>query len=141
SGPVVPLGTVGPLQHIESGSVQKMVDGSSVELLREMNEKRKKARIFPVAVIMSVLGTLLLFAISMPIWVPVLFGVVAAGLCWLAYMKDELRKTTVIFYDLEPEIEAAYGKLHAAFGAVRSCARSWHIGARADVRDRKYHAG
>ncbi len=141
SSPEVPLGTVGPLQDIESGAVQEMVDASSAELLREMNDKRRKVRILPGAIALSIVGTLLLIAGSMPTWVVVLFGVLAIGSCWLASIKDELRKTTVILYDFEPEVETAYAKLHDAFGLLRSCSRTWHIEARGEVRDRKYHAG
>lgn len=56
-------------------------------------------------------------------------------------MRDELRKTTVILYDLEPDVEAAYARLHDAFGVLRLCSRTWHIEARGEVQDRKYHAG
>ncbi|GIV55354.1 MAG: membrane protein [Candidatus Kapaibacterium sp.] len=141
SGPEVPLGTVEPLHDVESASVQEMVDASSAELLREMNEKRKKVRLLPGAIALSIIGTLLLFAAGMPTWLIVLLGTLAIGFCWLASMKDELRKTTVILYDLEPEVESAYERLHDAFGSLRSCSRIWHIEARGEVRDRKYHAG
>jgi hypothetical protein len=77
----------------------------------------------------------------MAAWLIVLFGALAVGFCWLASMKDELRKTTVILYDLEPEFETAYARLHDAFGVLRSCSRIWHIEARGEVLDRKYHAG
>jgi len=60
SSPEVPLGTVGPLQDIESGAVQEMVDASSAELLREMNDKKRKMRILPVAIALSIVGILLL---------------------------------------------------------------------------------
>lgn len=136
-----PLGTAGPLHDVESGSVHEMVDASSADLLREMNEKRKKARFLPGAIILSVIVALLLVAGGVPAWLIALFGAIAVGFCWLASMKDELRKTTVILYDLEPEIEAAYSRLHDAFGVLRSCSRTWHIEARGEVRDRKYHAG
>jgi hypothetical protein len=141
SGPEVPLGTVGPLLDVESGSVQQMVDASSAELLREMNEKRKKVRLLPGAIALSIIGTVLLLAGGMPTWLVVLFGALAVGFCWLVFMMDELRKTTVVFYDLEPEVETAYAKLHEAFGLIRSCSRVWHIEARGEVRDSKYHAG
>lgn len=136
-----PLGTVGPLQDVESGSVHEMVDASSAELLREMNEKRKKARLFPWAIVLSVIVLLLLLAGGAPAWLVVLSGALAVGLGWIASVRDELRKTTVVLYDLEPEVEAAYARLHDAFGALRACARTWHIEARGEVRDRKYHAG
>jgi hypothetical protein len=45
-----------------------MVDASSAELLREMNEKRKKARLLPGAIVLSVIVLLLLLAAGMPAW-------------------------------------------------------------------------
>jgi hypothetical protein len=118
-----------------------MVDASSAELLREMNEKRKKARLLPGAIVLSVIVLLLLLADGMPAWLVVLSGALAVGFCWLASMRDELRKTTVILYDLELDVETAYARLHDVFGVLRSCSRTWHIEARGEVRDRKYHAG
>jgi hypothetical protein len=118
-----------------------MVDASSAELLREVNEKRRKVRLLPGAIALSITGTLILLTGGMPTWLVVLVGALAVGFCWLASMKDELRKTTVILYDLEPVVETAYGKLHDAFGVLRSCSRIWHIEAHGEVRDRKYHAG
>jgi hypothetical protein len=59
----------------------------------------------------------------------------------LASLIDELQKTTVVLYDLEPEVETAYERLHEAFGVLRSFLRIWHIAARPEVLERKYHAG
>jgi hypothetical protein len=139
--PVIPPDTVGPLEDIESRSVLEMVDASSAELLQEMNDKRQKVRLLPAALVLSIVGTLLLLAYGMPTWTVVLCGCLGAIASWLASMKDQLRKTTVILYDLEPDIEAAYARLHDAFGVLRSCSRIWHIEAKAEIRDRKYHAG
>jgi len=141
SHPEVPLGTVDPLQAFESGSVQEMVDGSNAELLREMNEKMRKVRLLPGMITLSIIGTLLLLAGRMPSWLIVLFGAVAIAFCWFASIQDQLRKTTVILYDLAPEVETAYARFHDAFGVLCSCSRMWHIEASGVVRDRKYHAG
>lgn len=139
--PPTPAGTTGALEEIDSGSVLEMVDVSSSELLWELNEKRKKTRLLPVAITLSAILLVLAFVGGLPNWLVVLFAGVSVAVCWLVSAKDALRKTTVIFYDLEPEVERAYQLLHGAFGQLRSCARTWHIQARADVRDRKYHAG
>lgn len=141
SRPEYPRGTVGPLHDVESGSVQRMVDASSSELLREMNEKRKKARLLPGAIAISIIGTVLLLAGGTPTWLVVAFTALAIGFCWLASVQDDLRTTTVVLYDLEPEVETAYERLHDAFGVLRSCARVWHIEARGEIHDRKFHAG
>lgn len=140
-------GTVGPLLEIESGSVAKMVDASSAELVREMNEKRGKARLLPFAIAVTAIALVLLLLgaadgnAQVPFWLVAAVGVAGAVLCWLASIKDQLRKTTVIMYHLEPEAEAAYAKLHDAFAGLQACCRTWHIEARGQVRDAKYHAG
>lgn len=141
------LGTVGPLQEIESGSVQAMVDASSVDLLHEINEKRKKPRFLPGAIAVTLIALVLLLIGGADSASPLLMGlvvpvaVIGGVFCWLVSLKDALRKTTVIMYDLEPEVETAYAKLHDAFTELESCARTWHVQARAQVRNAKYHAG
>lgn len=137
----VPSGTVGPLHDIESGCIEHMVDATSAELLQEMNDKVRKIRLLPGAIALSIVGILGLFAAGMSIWLVVLSGLIAIAICWLASMKDELRKTTVILYDLDREVENAYANLHDAFGVLRTCSRAWHIEARGEVRNAKYHAG
>lgn len=141
------LGTVGPLQEIESGAVEKMVDSSSAELLREMNEKCNKLRLLPAAIAITLVSLMLLLLGAANIgsellpWLVMLIVVVGGAICWLAALKDELRKTTVIMYDLDSEAEAAYAKLQEAFTVLKCCSRAWHIEARAQVRNAKYHAG
>jgi len=136
-----PNDTAGPLENIESGPVLKMVDGSSGELLRELNEKRKRVRFLPVAAASCALA--LLIAANAGASGGLLAGLapLCIGCCWIASMQDALRKTTVVFYDLEPEAECAYQALHDSFDQLRSCGRVWRVEARGDVRNRKYHAG
>jgi hypothetical protein len=59
----------------------------------------------------------------------------------LASVKDQLRKTVVVFYEIDPDAEAPYQRLHDAFGGLRTCARVWHLEAAGAVRDAKCHAG
>jgi hypothetical protein len=118
-----------------------MVDASSAALLRELNEKRKRARLLPVAIILSIVTLLVLLGAGAPPPLVALFAALVIAICWWVSMKDALRKTTVILYELEPDVERAYEGLHDAFQQVRSCARTWHIEAKGEVRDRKYHAG
>jgi len=136
-----PHDTAKPLEDLGSGPVLTMVDASSAELLREMNEKMTKAQFFPIVLVFSIIVVLLLVAIEMPAALIVSLSVFAIGFCWLAAMRDALRKTTVILYHLEPEIETAYSRLHEAFAVLCSCSRIWHIEAQGRVVDRKYHAG
>jgi hypothetical protein len=129
------------MEDIESVSVVQMVDGTSRELLEELNDKRRKVRYAPIAAAGSVLTVFVMIGNNAPGWLMAAFGAVAAGLWWMASAKDALRKTTVILYDLEPDVESAYQQLHDGFAQLQSSARAWHIEARGDVRDAKYHAG
>lgn len=47
----------------------------------------------------------------------------------------------MLFYDFDPEIEEAYGRLHRCATSLAGCAGTWHIEAEGRVLDRKYHAG
>jgi hypothetical protein len=44
--PSEPVGTFGPMENVDSGSILEMVDTSSGGLLQELNEKRKKSDSF-----------------------------------------------------------------------------------------------
>lgn len=52
-----------------------------------------------------------------------------------------MEKTVVLFYDFDPDMEAAYAHLHSAASQLASCAAAWHIEASGKAHDRKYHAG
>lgn len=139
--PKIPYGTHAPLQEIESSDVSGMVDSSSEELLAELNEKRRKIRYWPAyAVCFSIL---FLYGLgsdwsSWLMWP--LFVMGGVGLVFLQ-TKDALRKTAVIFYEFDSEMEAAYQGLHAAASILADCSATWHIEASGAVYDRKYHAG
>jgi hypothetical protein len=134
-------GPADTLQEVDSGSVLEMIDTSSAELLRELNDKRKKVALLPIVVGLILAGLILL------IWTRASGAVIGAYVLltiptfiWVA-MNDDLRKTTVMFYELEGDAEKAYQLIHDACGEVRSRARTWHVSARGQVKDRKYHAG
>jgi len=108
-------------KEIESGSVSHMVDSSSAALLEEISSKSKKAPIWPWVLGFNIclLGALAIASAS--IWVfCVLVPLCAGGLVW-AIHADKLRKTVVLFYELEPHIEQAFQDLHNAFALSRGC--------------------
>lgn len=132
---------VGPMVEIESGNVNEMVDSSSVELLRELDEKKRKIRLGPIVIVLTVICSIALFIFETP---PLLRLVVLfIGLIWtyIAFRRDILVKTVVLFYGFDPELENAYALLHDAATRLASCVGHWHISASAKVYERKYHAG
>jgi hypothetical protein len=79
---------------------------------------------------------------------PDLSGIVTTGFLVIASIAtlgamlfDRIKKTTVLMYDFEAGAERSFEQLHAAFDALESSARRWHLSAQGQVRDRKYHAG
>jgi hypothetical protein len=130
-----------PLKEIESGDIDQMVDSSSAELVTEMNEKRKKVRLWPFV---AIIGFTFAF-LTLKIWQAQTPASVVAGITMLltvfTAIKDSLRKTTVLFFDLESEIESIYQQLHDVFEIISSCASRWHVEAEGAVKDRKRNAG
>ena len=132
--------TVGPEQEIESGSALAMRDESAAGLLAELNEKRRRWRIGPVVLLLA-------GVIDAALWNRLhLIGqiaVVAAGAIstFACFFWDTVRKTTVVMYDLDADAAASYQGLVAAVEEIGHAHRLWHVVSKADVLDRKYHAG
>jgi len=130
--------------EIESGSVSQMVDSSSAELLEEINSKSKKPPIWPWVLGLSICLLVALAAVNAQIWVYcVIVPLCAGGLVW-SIRSDKLRKTVVLFYELEPYIEQAFQNLHDTFDLLRGCSRVWHIESKGDILstyDWKVNAG
>lgn len=130
-----------PLREIESAAAAQIVDSSSRELLQELNDKRRRPRLWPVVLAVTLLAVFVVAAMGWPGWVALLVLLIGVGLTWITYQRDLLAKTAVLLYDLEPEWEAVYGRLHRSAQHLASCSATWHIEAEGRVRDRKYHGG
>lgn len=133
--------THAPLEKIGSSCVTQMADSSSEYLLQEINQKRKRIRLWPIVATGSGLLLVLLATASMPNWLLILLGVLFAIGIFVAYQRDELTKSVVLFYDFDPKMQETYQFLHDWADQLVACARTWHVGARGDVHDPKYHAG
>lgn len=85
--------------------------------------------------------TLLLGVNAQPAWLTVAAAVLTVMLARMAYSYDQLRKTAVILFDMDTEIEALYQSLHNAFDNLSNGSAKWHIAAEGRVTDRKRRAG
>jgi hypothetical protein len=140
-GPTIPSGTYEALQEIDSATATAIVDSSSAELLREINEKRRKTRLWPLVLTATALSCIAALSSPWHGWlVPVLALIGTFGI-WLAHRRDLLAKTVVLFYGMDPEMEKTYGVLHEWANQMAACSSAWHIEAQGRVLDRKYHAG
>lgn len=139
--PQIPVETHTPLVEIESAHVSQLIDTSSQELLGELNHKRSKMISWPLVTGTALFLIMLANDANWPTWAMTLLIVTGALGIWAAYTWDSLRKTVVLFYNFDDEMEAAYAALHEAATELTKCAKVWHIEAEGRVLDRKYHAG
>lgn len=140
-GPAFPPGTNAPLDEIESADISQIADSSSQELLSELNQKRNKTRLWPIAATISAFILFLGLSNAWTNWLWLVTLAIGLALTYIAFSHDTLAKTVVLFYDFDPQMEEAYGQLHSAAEKIASCAVAWHIEAQGNVHDRKYHAG
>ena len=129
------------LTEIESATVSAMQDSSSANLLAELDQKRKKLRWFPLTAVAGVAVSLAVAAVSVHPAVSGLTVLGAVAAAWVARSRDVLAKTTVLLYELEPDAESAYQRLHDAIDELAACGGTWHVEAEGAVSDRKRHAG
>jgi Protein of unknown function (DUF4236) len=128
--------------EVESGDVQAMLDEEFSDVLDEINRKGQQIRMASLLGWGFGLVGLLALISAGPAgaWLTLL---VLPGLAigrWL----DSYRRSTVIFYDLEPEVEQSYRSLVDSFDHLSGCAGKWHIEAGGAVQDLnvwKRHAG
>jgi tetratricopeptide (TPR) repeat protein len=133
--------SLGPMSEFRSVDALTLTESNSKDLIDELNAKRKLIGFTPFAGTLTVIAYLLLLSTGTPLWLLALLAVpVGTGLYWLR-QRDEVRKTTVLFYSLEGDTETAYQQLCTDFEAMTRCKQVWRVDAQASVRDRKYHAG
>ncbi|MCB9853417.1 MAG: DUF4236 domain-containing protein [Phycisphaerales bacterium] len=130
-----------PLNAIDSGELGQMVDSSSADLVEEINAKHRKIRRWPLV---AAIGFLIVFAVLQKTQSPLAVTIAAMMLIALTlytFVKDNIRKTTVLLFDLETDIQHAYQNLHGAFERLSNCIGKWHIEAQGAVIDKKRNAG
>lgn len=130
-----------PLVEIESGDISQMFDSSSADLVAEMNEKQKILRLMPIVLSVGVIISFFTFINSYANLVFILTIILTAISSYAAFIKDDLRKSTVLFYELEPDIEVLFQKLHDSFNEILTCRGIWHVEAEGTVVDSKRNAG
>jgi hypothetical protein len=138
--PMTGQGALGATTTIDSADAMAMVDSNSSELLAEINEKRKRFSWFPLVLFLSLVA-LVGSALGAPIWLWILEIAAFPILGFYARRYDLLRKTVVLFYNLDTVAEQAYQELHDDVAHLAACGGTWNIEQTTAVGNRKYHAG
>ncbi|PBC04276.1 hypothetical protein CK220_11720 [Mesorhizobium sp. WSM3860] len=122
------------MKEIESGDVMEMRDETSANVLDDINARQSQTRLSMIlAVLLGILGFLTGKAAG---GVGPMVGVAAflPGML-IGQWLDGYRRVSVLYYDLEEDAEAAYGRLVAAFATLSGCAGSWHVAAGGKIQD------
>lgn len=136
----LPPSSTPPMNDIDSLSATDIVDSSSVDLLNEINAKQKKVRLWPAALVISVVAVLTAL-VYWPTWAAGVTALLGATGVFLAYQRDALTKTVVLFYDMDPTLEKTYEAFHQWALQMAGCANVWHVEAQGKAADAKYNAG
>ena len=128
------------MNDIDSASAADIIDSSSADLLNEINTKQKKIRLWPVALVLSVIAALTAL-VYWPAWAAGTAALLGAIVVFFAHQRDALTKTVVLFYDMDPTLEKAYEAFHQWALQMAGCANVWHVEAQGKAADTKYNAG
>ena len=139
--PSVPSWTHGPMEEIGTKSVDRMIDTNSAALLAELEEKRRRIRVFPTTTIVALILIVLLLKFHVSLWLTLPLLILLIGTCVFTFYFDLLKKSVVIMYDLDDDMHASFKRLHESMALLSRLGATWHISGQAKVHDSKYHAG
>ncbi|HST59248.1 MAG TPA: DUF4236 domain-containing protein [Longimicrobium sp.] len=128
-------------ERIESADVLAMTDASAAGLLDQVRAAETRTAMAPLAGIVAGFTIMLLLAGEAPGWLAVAAALIGTGLAAWLHVRDLAGRTVVLFYDLEPDAQAAYQEVHAAFARLARAHGAWNVQARADTQDRRRNAG
>lgn len=119
--------------EVESSDVLSLREEKFADLLDEINSKQAQWRL--EFALPCLLGLLALVAASASRETGLFLGL-AALLSWpVGKWGDTYRRRTVLFYDLEGPLQAAFERVTVEFDRLLDCAGKWHIEAGGAVRD------
>jgi hypothetical protein len=119
------------MKDIESGDVLAMTDARFQDVVSEINRKCRQVRLSLAFGLASALLAFLAWSVTQNLW---LLAVVPPTYL-LGYWLDTYRRTTVLFYDLNPVLTDLYQQFVATFETMAACRRTWHISSGGQVRD------
>lgn len=119
--------------EIDSGDVMAMRDETVADVLDEINAKRRQTSLSAtLGLSLAAIGVITALVVGPSGILLSLLGVVGWA---IGRWVDSYRRTCVLFYDLEPEIEEAYEEVVRRFDTLAGCAGKWHVEAGGAVQD------
>ncbi len=134
AGPEAHAGAGVDMVPVSSGVVAKMENARFADVLAEMDEKQRSARLGTVFMWIGI-AIAALATIGWGVIGFLLGAVIAFGGRWLGSWLDQSRRSVVLMYDLEDAAANAYEGLTAAFDRIAACHGIWHVDAGGAVND------
>ncbi|MER8923580.1 DUF4236 domain-containing protein [Mesorhizobium sp. M0802] len=122
------------MREIESRDVVEMRDETFANVLDEINATQSQTRLsVALAVLFGIAG----FLVGTKLGGAALVLGIGAFVPGMLIGKwfDSYRRVSVLYYDLEKDAEAAYGRLVGAFETLTGCAGRWHVAADGKIED------
>ncbi|MBI2726203.1 MAG: DUF4236 domain-containing protein [Polaromonas sp.] len=141
--PVVPNGNVLASVEHDVKNVLELTDSSGDELVKTLNEQNQFMPRWPWVAA----GSIFLFIWGKSLtrnWyeiVHVLFFAALGGLIYWVYWRDQLRKLTVLFFELDQPNSDLFSRLASAILQVSTTHRLSGIAATSQYADKRYTAG
>ena len=150
---------------IETADVSRLTETSINDLLQQINENASQMRFAPWAIAATISGTIVvafvLFAFMAPLadvfvvdsesavgiaTVAAFVGAIGTAtvgsiLSWHIHNGDELKRTTPLFYELEPEADTKFNAIKRACHSLSQSARIWRVHTNQPTWDWKRNAG
>jgi|GEM_PF-3301035 len=126
----------GRLTEIESEIVS-----SPSRLIDELNEKRRLFAFGPLIVALSAITIGWLVEFHVAKWITGCVGIMLTLFSVATFWMDQVRKSSVLQYELSSTMEEALDQLHSCLTNIGESDGIWQIRARGRVYDPRYHAG
>ena len=141
--PMQPEPNVVATTEHETKNVLELLDSTSDELLRSMNEQRHKQEIWPIAVVgLGILFFILFNAgAAWPQGVHLGIGMALIALVLWVRWRDKMRKLTVLFYEPDSSTSELYEALASGLRGAASARKLKSVANTSRYGDTKYSAG
>jgi hypothetical protein len=138
---VQPSSTTKELSEVETGDILQMVPASAEDILAQINNGLSTLSLWPYPLILGAAGAYYVSSFRDPLLY--LCGIISISIfltLWAIYV-DIIRKTVVVMYDLESDVESSYNKFLESFAEAWNCQRIWNIDTSGGTNDWKRNAG
>ena len=129
------------LSEVETGNVIQMVPTNAEGVLAQINDGISAWSLWPYPLILGAAGSYYLFSSNYPL--SYLYSSIALTLflTFMASYADMVRKTVVLMYDLEKDVEVTFGQFLERFAEIGDCQKIWNVDTLRTTGDWKRNAG